>query len=94
MSAARVSRLRRLAGRRSQDTTIRVQAARGAFQAYKPQTQNRGLRYPLPAAPLGWTNYELEDLVTVGKEFRIEPPSIAISAFNDELRFDYVADIP
>ncbi len=31
--------------RRSRDTTIRVQAERGAFQPYKPQTQNRGLRY-------------------------------------------------
>ncbi len=35
-------------GRRSRDSTIRVQAERGAFQAYQPQTQNRGLmRYPL-----------------------------------------------
>ena len=48
----------------------------------------------LEMVAFGWTDNELKDLVTVGKQFGIESPRVAISVFNNELRFDDVADVP
>ena len=48
----------------------------------------------LEVVAFGWTQDELKNLVTVSKQFGIESPRVSFSVFNDEFRFDDVADVP